>query len=391
MMRKRFRLACRSITRHWGMFLLFLVQVICIFLGGNVLLASVQQQAVLEEPYLPYLQQDGYYLPYTPNSILFNQDNLLDLLHGDISTFNFKSYHGTLDSGTPFRIVIYDNSFWDSYHPVLLRGKWEQTVKHQNEAWAIVSPNYTSQKLTIPNAASEIQVVGVLGELSYFPDMNHWRLTGSMTDNLYSVYDIEREEGILLLMPQSSWDYLRIQDEDHVFSDSNCIAVWNQPLTEMEIQENMDILRTHGDPAIPLSTLLERAESAKNENIRKYLPLLIAQIIITVFGLICAAIIQSMQDQHIIHIYSICGMNHRQWIALEIVKYGILLGIAAFVTLMLYLFGEHAHIYAKYGLLFSSENIILTGFMIAGLLLCSALIPFIWIRKQFRTNRRNAE
>lgn len=391
MIRKLFLLARNSIARHLGMFLLFLAQIICIFLGGNVLLASVQQQVVLEEPYLPYLQQDGYYLPFTPNSLLFGQDNLLELLHGDISTFTFQSYVGTLESGDPFKIVIYDDAFWNNYHPVLYRGTWDQTSEHQNECWAIVSPNCTSQQLSLPNASSDIQVVGVISELCYYPDMNHWLLTGSMTDNLYSVYDMEREESIILLMPQSSWEYLEIQDIDHVYSDSYCIAIWNQPLTETETQENIDILRTHGDPAIPLSTLLERAESVKNENIRKYLPLLIAQIVITVFGLICAAIIQSMQDHHIINIYSICGMNHRQWIGLEIVKYGILLCIAASVTLMLYLYGKHAHLYAQYGLLFSWENIVFTGLMIVVLLFCSALIPFFFIRKQFLKNRRNAE
>lgn len=391
MIRKLFLLGRNSLARHIGMSFLFLVQVVCILLGGNVILASVLQQAVLEEPYLSYLQQEGYYLPFTPNSILYGQDNLLEMLHGDFSVFTIKNYCGTLENGSSYKIIVYDDVFWDQYHPVLLQGKWENTKKHQNESWAVVSPNCSNPIINIPNVVSEIQAVGVLGELSYYPDMSKWLLTGSMSENLYSVFDIEREEVILMLMPQSSWEHLGIHDEEHFFTAPYCIAVQNHPFTDSEIQENNEILRTHGNPAILLSTLFERAESAKNENIRKYLPLLIAQIIITLFGLICASLIQSMQDRHINDIYSFCGMSRHQWVEIDLLKNTIILGIAVSITLMLYLWGKNAHIFAQYGLLFGVENVLFTGFMIVLFLLGGTLIPFFFMRKIYSEKRRNNE
>lgn len=59
-MKKLLILSYRSCARHLGMYLLILLQLLTVTIGTNVLLASYNQQTMLQEPYMELMQSDGY-------------------------------------------------------------------------------------------------------------------------------------------------------------------------------------------------------------------------------------------------------------------------------------------------------------------------------------------
>lgn len=382
-MKKLIRLSIDAISRHLGMSALILLQIIFILAGANVLLASYQEQYLLEKPFAQWLSSDGYYMTALEETDPFAEEEktLWDSLYGDWERISFYSETTFIVENYPLHVIIYDNNFWDKYEPVMKYGKWYKSSKSKKKPWCVATSNVFSNSISLPGASNDLEVSGVLGDLCYIPMLTSWSLEGSIADNFYKRFDTKREEEIYLLMPKSQWESLGFH-YDELYGNQG-IIIPKTSLTDEEKQKNEELFQQFAYPEIPMSKLYERSKSDLNSRLRRFLPLLIAQFIITVFGMISASAVQTLQDNYIAAVYGICGMSRRKRLIIDLSKYGILLSIGGAITFLAYVITKLTGLHSKYGLHFTATNIVMSVVLLVILLICSVLSPFIITRKKY--------
>lgn len=367
-MKKMFSLSFRSVSRHIGMSLLIILQITILCIGVNVLIASRNQQKTLIQPYSDLLDKEGYYLPFQETT-MFGKDEIdvVGSLNGEWETTTFSKYCFADNT-----IMVYPDDFWDSYAPSIKRGKKLKSSKTSDSPWCIASANYNGKSVEVPGFDETIKIKGVLADKCYIPNMSRWSRNGGIKENLYKTFNLSQSDTVYFLMPQSQWDKFS-KGKASLNKQRLCIAVLKSELTEEQIAANEKIFQNAGYPQIELSVLKERAYKELEKNNRRFLPLLIAQVIITIFGIICATAIQAMRDVTITSIYKLCGMNRKQGIYLAIGNSAILLGISTGWIIITYFISLLAGAHAKYGLRFGANNICITLLIMIILLLSSVI------------------
>lgn len=387
MMLKFLILGKNAVARHIGMSLLLVLQVICILVGSNMLLASYNQQFILIKPFQEWLSSEGYYIANMKpmNGSEKEEDGLMTKLHGEWKEINFYretdfNIHEGNDIYT-IKVLVYDNDFWDDYVPVMKSGRWRKSSYSGDKPWCIATPNIYSLSIMLPNSKEEIVVKGVMGDLCYIPRCNNWSRNGTVSDNFYSKYSSKRDETMYILMPESQWQRLRVSDKQLNASESK-IIIPERMLTDEEKIHNEEVFREYASPQLPMSTLKERAKNDINDRLQRFLPLLIAQLTITLFGIICATAIQTLSDEKTFSIYGLCGMNHKKRLLINLSEYGILLLFSGAVTYIVYFVTKMKGMHAKYGLMFQINNLALSVAIICILLSVSLTAPYIITRNK---------
>ena len=376
-MKKLLILSYRSCARHLGMYLLILLQLLTVTIGTNVLLASYNQQAMLQEPYMELMQSDGYYLSGGIDEELVTQDGtpMMDVLEGDWNTFKLTAYIAKFYCGQQEfsgKFLICEDAFWDAYHPVLKHGRWKKSDSG-TESWCVATANVPGDSVTIPGYGQTVAVKGVLGDLCYLPSMSRWSRNGSFQVNFYDIFQLERESTVYFLISRSQWNKLGIAEN---YQSHNQIITTASQLTDAQREKNAALFRELGEPQIPLSVLLERAENARLENVRKFLPLLVSMIIITMFGILCATAIHTMQDLKQTAVYYLCGMRWRTSLTLTLLQLGILLVLTAGCTGAAWLIATAFGVPAQLGLRFDWNNLGITMILFGLVLLSGCLMPY---------------
>lgn len=376
-MKKLLILSYRSCARHLGMYLLILLQLLTVTIGTNVLLASYNQQTMLQEPYLELMQSDGYYLSGGFDEELVTQDGtpMMDVLEGDWNSYRFSERSDFVSCGqrtVDGKFLIYEDAFWDAYHPVLKHGRWKKSDSG-TEPWCVATANVPGDSVTIPGYGQTVAVKGVLGDLCYLPSMSSWSRNGSIQDNFYDIFQLERESTVYFLISRSQWNKLGIPED---CQSHNQIITTASQLTDAQCEKNAALFRELGEPQIPLSVLLERAEDARLENVRKFLPLLVSMLIITMFGILCVTAIHTMQDLKQTAVYYLCGMRWRTSLTLTLLQLGILLVLTAGCTGAAWLIATAFGVCAQLGLRFDWNNLGITMLLFGLVLLSGCLMPY---------------
>ena len=375
-MKKIFSLSFRSVSRHMGMSILIMLQIIILFIGMNTLIASRNQQKMLIQPYSDLLDKEGYYLTYKVTPMFGKDDiNLIESLNGEWETTMVSKY-----SFANSNIMVYPDDFWDSYNPSIKHGKKPKSSKTSDSPWCIATANYNDKTIEVPGFNKSIKVKGVLADKCYIPSMNTWDRKGSIKENLYDTFNLSQSDTVYILMPQSQWDEFS-KGKANLIKGSHCIAVLKSELTEEQIAENEKLFKDTAYPQIELSVLKERAYKDLEKNNRRFLPLLIAQTIITIFGIICASAIQAMRDGTITSIYRLCGMNNKHSTILAAGNSAVLLGLSSCWIIIIYFITMFAGTHAKYGLRFGLNNIIITLLIMIIMFLSSIITTKLVIKK----------
>ena len=375
-MKKLLILSYRSCARHLGMYLLILLQLLVMTIGTNVLLASYNQQSMLQEPYMELMESEGYYLSGNIEDDLVTSKGIpiMEALEGDWNIYKFSKYVEQFECGQESiagQFLIYEDAFWDTFHPVLKHGRWKKSDSGK-EPWCIATANALGDSVTLPGCEQPVAVKGVLGDLCYLPSMSSWYRNGSMQDNFYRIFQIEKETQVYFLIPRSQWNKLGIEAEEE---SPNQIITTASHLTDAQREKNATLFRELGEPQIPLSVLLERAEDARMENVRKFLPLLLSLLLITLFGILCATAIHTMQDLKQTAVYYLCGMRWRTSLTLTLLQLGILLVLTAGCTAAAWLIAAGFGVPAQLGLRFDWNNLGVSLILFGLILLSGCLMP----------------
>jgi hypothetical protein len=370
-----------TFSTHIGMHLILLVQLLLVLGGINLLLASYQQQAMLEEPFEEILQKDGYYLSLTGGIMLDADGSITDALEGEKEIISFSNYVCDAEIGgqtLPIKLFVYEDDFWCDYSPVMQQGTWIQPDTKSEYALCVATANCPDGVISLPGVSVTLKASGILSSLTYIPSMNAWSRNGGIDENLYNSYNAATEETVCLLMPRTQWEKLGIPEENLV-SSSNVIVYFTS-LTEEQAAYNEKLLEQAASPGIPLSTLYERAENARLDTVRRYLPLLIALLLVTIFGILCAISIHLLQDLHSYAVYYLCGMQWRSCILLSTMQLGMLLVLALAICFsgycMLRITGRAAVLGLRFSLLNPAVSL---GFCII-LLILGSLFPYLMLK-----------
>lgn len=394
-MKKWLQLSFRFMSRHLGMSLFLIIEIVCLCIGLNVLLASRNHQAVLIEPFADLLDEDGYYLASPDSITTWEGVPFKEALQGEWQYFEFQHYVTTTQTTNgemSLKVMVYDNAFWDAYSPLMQHGRWKSSDAIGDVPWCVVTPNiYSHDILTIHGIpAAEIDIKGCLADLCYIPSMDSWYLDGSIADNFYYIYDFDTTDTAYVLMPQSQWDLLN-QPESVLGATGGCIAIPTSELTDEQRQINESVFRDCAHPEIALSELKERAEADLEENTRRFLPLLLTQLLITLFGIICATAMQTLQERSVTAIYYLCGMQQRQGMILSLWQSLCLAAVSSGWVWITYMITKILGLHANYGLHFGWNNLLITIILMIAVIMNSILSnyfvnraahPMILLRRQ---------
>lgn len=383
-MKKIIILGRNAIAKHIGMSILIILQTVCILVGSNILLASYQQQFTLVKPFSKWLDSDGYYV-IGLDETGSNNKTLFESLEGEWERVQYyrETTFNMYDNNKlyPIKVLVYDNEFWDNYSPLLKKGKWQKSDIIEDSPWCIATPNMFGTELLLPDADTNLKVNGIMGDLCYIPLNKSWSKNGSIAENFYSVFSTKRDETINILMPESQWNQLGLPN-DILYSPRFEIIISKHELSDEAKSYNDKIFKEFGEPAIPMSTLNLRAKADIKNRLQRFLPLLLAQLTITLFGLLCVSAIQTLSDEKTFSIFGLCGMNRKKRLLINLSEYGLLLIISCSITYIVYFVTKNAGMHTKYGLLFSMNNLILSAVLVGLLLLISITAPFIITRNK---------
>ena len=391
-MRKKLRMSFMIFSEHIGMYILLLIQVMIPLFGGNLLLASYQQQSLLEKPFAEMLQFDGYYLPeraFSMGSVLddnsqLSKNDLTEDLQGEKEVFRIYSGQSdiTYTSGVMnTTIVVYEDSFWQEYQPILKQGKWFAPEKDTEIPLCITTPNCPDNEIYY--AGKEIHRAGIMSDSTYIPTMQQWNKIGGIQKNLYKIFHAENADTIYLLMPCSQWKKLGFSKEDEsvlITPSAYVIVMFTTPLTEEQNAYNMSIFQEYAHPEIALSEFREQIKTAKNDTIRRYLPLVAAFSMITIFGIFCVMAIHFFQDMKTYSVCYLCGMKWNTCVLLSLLQLAILLCIVFLFSICAFFILRISGITAELGLRFTANNLVFTLLFLLFVLLIGGLLPMLLIR-----------
>lgn len=391
-MRKKLHISFMIFSEHIGMYILLLIQVMIPLFGCDLLLASYQQQSMLERPFAEMLRFDGYYLPeraFSMGSILdddpqLSENDLVEDLQGEKEIF--RIYLGQTDitytSGVMnTTIIVYEDPFWQDYRPILKSGKWFDPEKDTEIPLCITTSNCPDSEIYY--AGKEIHRAGMISEATYIPTMQQWNKIGGIQKNLYKIFHADNADTIYLLMPRSQWKKLGFSQEDEsvlITPSAYVIVMFTAPLTEAQRSYNMSILQEYAHPEIALSEFREQIKTAKNDTIRRYLPLVIAFSMITIFGISCVMAIHFFQDMKTYSVCYLCGMKWSTCALLNLLQLAILLCIAFLLSICAFFILRISGITAELGLRFTANDLVSTLLFLLFVLLIGGLLPMLLIR-----------
>lgn len=393
-MKKWLQLCMRCMSRHLGMSVFLVIQIICLCIGLNLLLASRNHQTVLIKPFADLLESDGYYLASPDSITTWDGVPFKEALQGEWQYIGFEQYittRQTAQGEISLKVMVYDNAFWDAYAPVMQHGRWKSSDAVGDVPWCVVTPNiYSHDMLQVYGIQKEIDIKGCLADLCYIPSMHAWQRDGSIADNFYQVFDLDTTDTAYVLMPQSQWDLLN-QPDAALHSRGGCIAIPTSELTDEQREINESVFRDCAHPEIELSLLKERAEADLEENTRRFLPLLLTQFLITLFGIVCATAMQTLQERSVTAVYFLCGMQQRQRTILSLGQALCLVAVSSGWVLITYAITKMLGFHANYGLQFRWNNLLISMVLMIAIVISSlfsdyfvnrAAHPMILLRRQ---------
>lgn len=321
------------------------------------------------------LNEDGYYLSNPDVITTWDGDPLTEALQGEWQYFRFQSFDTTRQTSRgemAVKVIVYDNAFWDNYSPSMQHGRWKSSQSVGDMPWCVVTPNiYSHDNLKMPKISKEIDIKGCMPDLCYIPVMNSWYMDGSIDDNFYQVFDLKTSSTAYVLMPQSQWDMLNYPGE--LNKAGGCIVTPTSPLTSEQRENNEKVFRDCAHPEIELSLLKERAEADLEKNTKRFLPLLLVQFFITIFGIVCATAMQTLQERSVTAVYFLCGMQQRQRTILSVWQAMCLVTVSSGWILIVYIITKILGLHANYGFQFRWNNLLISAILMIVIVISSML------------------
>lgn len=301
-----------------------------------------------------------------------------------------KHYSCTVDSGDFFMNeniaeieTLSDNMISQVKYP-LKSGRWIDDKKDDDYVEAVISSDYNYLKTGDVFDAEifsdygekgtdiRIKVVGILKDPVYCMQFNVSADTVASTE-LFGLYDAASAQCPLILCSDESVSEFT---EDVFYEDDNCLVIFDDNISDSEMQDNLGILKEHGYAATK-EIMEEGTKELLEPNFYLYLPIGIFLLLTSIIGLISMMILNVLQNRRNFAIYFISGCRWGQCIFINLmyILYPLIISVAG---LMICFAVGRANGSTK--MMFSSYNLILTVAFCVFVFLSSAVTPYLLMK-----------
>lgn len=379
---KLFKLGSTAVYEKLVMNIIFIIQLCVMLVGVNVLTANFNNRNILYEPFKEILDKGGFYInahPVEDEQLIKDAFSKNNVSFDDVSAQDIKVAHINVN-GIYTDLYIYEDVFFDKLAMSLVEGSW-QSAKNENanehaSAIAVQNESGIMYNNTYNSNLGEIKISGVLTDPTYVPTFRSMSIYGDVTQ-FYTNYshNIATNKFILLM---SETEYQKLSQKAHI--TQKLYYYENEPDDETQFKIYSDLAERFF--VIDYKTINEHTMDFLNENLYKYLPLIILLLVVTVGGLISSTAINTLSQLNNYGIYFLCGMK---WInCMKICMYNIMivLGISTILSVGILFLMNILGFFTILGMNINLNNFIVTALILLVIFALSLIIPNRIIKKR---------
>ena len=359
---KSLKLAWAGLRYSWKRNFLFTLQLALVFSVLNILIAGLNNQTMQAAPYEYFFSQKGYFCwsyrsldiehtdQYTPESIVKKLDGNLHIIEMYLTQVTWN--------GNDMDCVICDDQIMKNMKLPITNGSFPGT-----EYAAIISPNEfgltsgTIAQVLQQGVKREIPISGELTNPTYRPHWDGWEADAGV-ELFYRRYDQGTQETPYFIMSRSTAEALSLME--FAYSQSGFLLVYDVPCTDEIYQKNADILKEYGF-TISSVEMEERTQKALHEARKKFIPLGVLVFLVALVGFVFHIALQTFSQERTYAIYYLCGMDWKRIVGLNSLMILLMLAVSLLLSSALAILSLYTPISAQFGLLYQSNNLMITG------------------------------
>jgi ABC-type antimicrobial peptide transport system permease subunit len=361
---------------------MLILQLTILISAINFILASYNSRDILYEPYEDLINKQGFLLfekDYQTQDEI-NKDywhthyefaeNVLPKLKGDIEIYFQQEYHGDGSNVNPFKIVIVPDEVYDKFKLPLTNGNYDS---------AVIVPN--KYGLTVGDKIGGIEISGILTDPTYIPGLTSFDVDIDVRIFYHNTALSFSDDTIYVITSKSEFEKTGIEDSK-LSREPAIFAYYTTPVSEEIYKENKKIILENNIRCVELSEFKEQTDNYMNENLFKYIPLIILVFVVSMIGLVGTTAINVLSQLKNYAVFFLCGARWKKCVKICIYNVGIKLFAATLISVLLFTVAYLTGMFETYGLVLNMVNVIITLGTVVIAVFLSIIIPYLIILKK---------
>ena len=386
---KWLRLGYSSVEQNITVYWVVVLQIACVLLGINVLIAGMNGRTRYYQTYEPLLEKQGYVIYMTPGMEELDFDTyveweqaeyepLLEKLNGKATAKRF--YTLATDEDFSYQILILDDELFERMDIPLQSGSYKD--KAENQINAIASPD-AAANVSANNQIYDatIHISGVLTNETYMPTWSKYSSDRTIMQYYqpYSSFSGDADSKPFIFVRES--EAKEFFPENKLMLISRLFISYEEAVDSETLQQDNDLLQKYGT-VISFFELKSNSLNYIRADLYKFGPILICILLISLTGLFMSIGISCSLQLRKNGIYCICGASSKDIFMIRLMEIGILLSCSGAFSLagcMVACFNPS--IANQFGLQFGWNNCIISVLLLIIVLFITALVPMMILRK----------
>jgi ABC-type antimicrobial peptide transport system permease subunit len=378
---KYIKFAFSEIAEKLGLSIMLILQATLLISAINFTLASYNTRDMLYAPYEDLINKQGFIL--SESEYLTQDENNKDYWHthyefaenispkfkGDVEIYFQQEYSDIDDNGNPFTIVIIPDEVYDKFKLPLTNGNYDS---------AIIVPN--KYGFTVGDKIGGMEISGILTDPTYFPSLNSFSADADIRD-LYNNTALSFSDDTIYVITSKS-EFEKTGIEDNLTREVTIFAYYTTPVSEEIYKEDKKLILENNMWCTEISEFKEQNDKYMNENLFKYIPLIILVFVVSMIGLIGTTAINVLSQLKNYAVFFLCGARWKKCVKICIYNVGIKLFAATLLSALLFTVAYLTGMFEKYGLMLNMYNVIATFGTVIIAVLFSIIIPYLIILKK---------
>lgn len=382
---KLFTMGISHISRKLWLNIFIFVQVTVIIISVNVMIANMNSKNILYSPLRYIMEEEGYLFSYDEtideDEMSFEKVKKIESkLKGDYAIHRIYNMYGVVSGrGVEFNAYGFETEFYENMNFPLQEGSWNLGEEDTGYIECVIGPNNlgygVGSILTYIDDSGkrvDFKVVGVLSNPTYMPNSAGW---GYSCDGFFECYGT----GIYSRGLSGLYMYVngaKVKEYDHTAILESEFITYNRKPTEYEYQFNNSVLDRRGD--VCTNELFRNNSHKYTDSLKdRFLPVFMGVMFIVAVGIISASMIQMMSQMREYSIFYLCGATRAKCIFISITCNMLTYITAALVGICGFIIIYNSSMNEKIGMVLEKNNLIITGAIVAVLIIISAIVPFI--------------
>lgn len=364
-----------TMKKRIKMNVIFTLLTTMLFMLINIMFAGINNGTVRYEPFKEIFNNQGAFVSGVGFDVedvggINNYLTALGIPDG-YKTMSFSDMYGHNDNGVAIRLVVCEDDFLDD-----LKLPVRSYVANSENTIAVSMPQNQSINIGDEFSVSLVfpgevfKVTKLYTDFTYVPTMSRYSVYNEDYTMFYELYNInDKNSNVPFVLVRKS----DVLNESETTPVAGFFVYYPNKISSEAYDSFIEKLPMSA--FIEFKTLNDNSLTKQKNNLLKYLPIFSVSAMMLSFGFFCCIAIFTLSELKRMSIFSICGMNRRHCLIIYVVNIFTIIILALFLVGAILKIMSHYGANAKFGLIYSLNNIWLSVAFILFFALVSIIIP----------------